>query len=227
MLIQDLGQKRNIGVAELGNMAFLYKITNTITKKSYIGWTGKTVEGRWKTHKTDALKNKENRKFYNSIRKYGTECWIVETLCEVSTIVEAKLKEIEFIAFFDSYNYGYNSTKGGDGNNGIIMSSESNHKRSIALKGKAKNYDRMKDKEHSEETKQKISKSHIGKKKPWVTWNKNQIEKRAMTRRSITLEQFNKMHLLRKQGLLIKEIAKEVNLSNDMVKKWLKKEWTL
>lgn len=58
-------------------MAFLYKITNIITNKSYIGWTGKTVEGRWATHKTDALKNKDNRKFYNSIRKYGIDCWTV------------------------------------------------------------------------------------------------------------------------------------------------------
>ncbi len=208
-------------------MAFLYKITNTITNKSYIGWTGKTVESRWKTHKTDALKNKENRKFYNSIRKYGIECWTVETLCEVDTIAEAKSKEIEFIAFFDSYNCGYNSTKGGAGNNGIIMSNESNQKRSIALKGKAKDYDRMKGKFHSEETKQKISNAHKGKQKPWVNWSKDQIKKRAMTRRAITLEQFNKMHQLRKQGLLIKEIAKETNLSIDMVKKWLKKEWTL
>lgn len=208
-------------------MAFLYKITNTITNKSYIGWTGKTVEGRWNTHKADALKNKDNRKFYNSIRKHGVDCWTVETLCEVDTIAEAKLKEIELIELFDSYNYGYNSTKGGDGNNGIIMSAESNHKRSIALKGKPKNYDRTKKRLHSKETKQKMSNSHIGKKKPWVKWNKDQIEKRAMTRRFITLEQFNQIHQLQKQGLSMKDIAKEINLSYDMVKKWSKKEWNL
>ena len=33
-------------------------------------------------------------------------------------------KEIEFIILYDSYNNGYNSTLGGDGNNGIIMSEE-------------------------------------------------------------------------------------------------------
>ena len=51
-------------------------------------------------------------------------------------VEESKIKERFYINLFDSYNFGYNSTLGGDGNNGIIMSEESNKKRSQALQGK-------------------------------------------------------------------------------------------
>jgi len=208
-------------------MAYLYKITNLNNDKCYIGWTGRTVEDRWVRHMKDALTHRDNRKFYNAIRKYGVDSWNVETLMEVSTIDEAKQKEIELIEKYDSYNKGYNATKGGDGNNGIIMSAESNLARSIALKGKPKNYVRMKGKKLSEETKAKISAAHRGMKKPWVKPTKEQITKRAMTRRGLTKEQFDQMHLLRSQGLLIRVIAEQIGSNSDMVKKWLKKEWAL
>ena len=60
---------------------------------------------------------------------------------------------------YNSYNNGYNSTLGGDGNNGIIMSEESNLKRSKKLKGVKKpdgfNIGRV----HTNEIKNKILKS--------------------------------------------------------------------
>ena len=209
----------------LVRMAYLYKITNTENNKCYVGWTGRTVSDRWQRHKNDALKNKDNRKFYNAIRKYGTECWQVETLLEVFSVEEAKSKEIELIEKFDSYQQGYNATKGGDGNNGIIMSLESNLARSKALKGKPKNYDRMKDKKHRQDSKDKIASSHQGMKKPWVKWTQEQISKRAMKRRSLTKDQYDQIHALRLQGFTISVIAEKVGSNADLVKKWLKKEW--
>jgi group I intron endonuclease len=208
-------------------MAYLYKITNLQNNKSYIGWTGRTVEDRWQRHQKDALTYRDNRKFYNAIRKYGVESWKVETLVEVATIDEAKQKEIELIERYDSYYQGYNATKGGDGNNGIIMSEESNLARSRALKGRPKNYVRMAGKKHSEETKKKISMAHKGIKKPWLRPTKEQISKSAMSRRSLTKEQYDQIHLLRSQGLLIRIIAEQIGSNPDMVKKWLKKEWAL
>lgn len=208
-------------------MAYLYKITNIYNNKCYIGWTGRTVEDRWQRHQKDALTYRDNRKFYNAIRKHGIEAWQVQTLMEVASVDEAKRKEIELIEQYDSYYRGYNATKGGDGNNGIIMSAESNLARSIALKGIPKNSDRMKGWKHSEESKAKISTAHRGMKKPWVKWTKEQISKRAMTRRGLSKEQFDQMHLLRSQGLLIRVIAEQIGSTPDMVKKWLKKEWAL
>jgi group I intron endonuclease len=220
-------QQLAIGAVGPGDMAYLYKITNLINNKCYVGWTGKTVEDRWQRHQKDALTHRDNRKFYNAIRKYGASSWTVETLMEVTSINEAKQKEIELIEKYNSYSQGYNATKGGDGNNGIIMSEESNLARSRALKGRSKNYDRMKGKKHSEETKTKISMAHQGMKKPWVKPTKEQIIKSAMTRRGLTKEQFDQMHLLRSQGLTIRVIAEKIGSNPDMVKKWLKKEWTL
>ena len=206
-------------------MAFIYKIENINNNKCYIGWTSKSVDFRWSEHKSDAIKIRDNRKFYNAIRKYGVDSWNVTTLCEVNSNEIALKKEIKYIQLYDSYRNGYNATLGGDGNNGIIMSEESNIKRSEKLKGikkpKGFNVGRI----HSDETKDKISKSHIGKKKPWVKWSEEQILKRAMTRRSLTKEQYDLMIKLRGEGMITKEIAKIINTSNDIVKKWMHKTW--
>jgi group I intron endonuclease len=203
----------------------VYKITNNINGKSYIGFTGNTIFERFEQHKKDALKIRDNRKFYNAINKYGVDVWEIKLLETLDNADFAKQKEIKFIEKFDTYNAGYNSTKGGDGNNGIIMTEESNLKRSKALKGIPKNYTRMHGKTHSEESKKKISESHKGKKKPWVKWEKSIIEKRAMTRRGLTEQQYNLIHELTKEGLTSREISEKINLSNDMVKKWRLKDW--
>lgn len=206
-------------------MAFIYKIENINNNKCYIGWTSKSVDFRWNEHKSDAIKIRDNRKFYNAIRKYGVDSWNVTTLCEVDSKEIALKKEIEYIQLYNSYYNGYNATLGGDGNNGIIMSKESNLKRSEKLKGIKKpngfNVGRI----HSNETKDKMSKSHIGKKKPWVKWSEEQISKRAMTQRSLTKEQYELMIKLRSEGMITKEIAKIINTSNDIVKKWIHKTW--
>lgn len=214
-----------IGVVESGDMAFLYKITNNINKKSYIGWTSKSVDIRWKQHKFDAFNKNTNRKFYNAIKKYGIDCWDVQTLMEVSTNGEAKEKEIELILYYKTYEVGYNSTLGGDGNNGIVMTKESNDKRSIKLKGIKRPDGWNTHRTHSEDSKNKISASHLGMKKPWVKWTDEQIQKRAMTRRVLTKEQYDMIYELRNKGLYTKDIANVVGVSNDVVKKWLHKSW--
>jgi len=206
----------------------VYKITNLLTNLSYIGYTKFSVSSRWSSHCTSALKSTKNRKFYNAIRKYGFDCWTKEIICTVKTASEAKEKEIYYINFFNSYYNGYNATKGGDGNNGIQMSKESNEARSKKLKGikkSAETIEKFKQKIVTKKTKEKISFSHKGMKKPWVKWTKEQCQRRGMSRRTITKEQYDLMHELRIKGYLIKDISKQVSLSNDMVKKWLKRVW--
>jgi group I intron endonuclease len=160
--------------------SYIYKITNTITEKVYIGYTSSTVENRWLQHKNNALKQESNRKFYNAIRKYGTDVWTIEVISETITVNEAKEQEIAFIELYDSYHNGYNATKGGDGNNGIIMSAESNMKRSEALKGVSKSpetVEKFRQRRSTPEENAKRSEAHIGMKKPWVKWSNEQIEK--------------------------------------------------
>ena len=48
-------------------MGFIYKITNTINDKVYIGKTTRTIEERWKEH-LNSIKDKDF-KIYRAFRK--------------------------------------------------------------------------------------------------------------------------------------------------------------
>lgn len=89
---------------------YIYKITNTITNKSYIGQTTKTVEERWTRHKNDALSGRLNTHFANAIRKYPIETFIVETIDTATTQEELTKKEYKWIQYYDTVKNGYNST---------------------------------------------------------------------------------------------------------------------
>ncbi len=94
----------------------IYIIRNTINDKVYIGQTTMSVHQRFMTHmKPSTLKLKRNYKLYNAVQKYGREVFYVETLEELIPLNQINEREIYYIKKFDSYNYGYNSTKGGDG----------------------------------------------------------------------------------------------------------------
>ena len=206
----------------------IYKITNTVTSMSYIGYSKQSIDARWKQHYKQALKENKNRKFYNAIRKYGIDTWTTEIIDTAVDAVEAKNKEIAYIKQYDSYHAGYNSTLGGDGNNGIVMSKESNDARSKKLKGVKKSADtveKFRQRTQSGITREKISNSHKGMKKPWVKWTKEQCRQRGLTRRQITKEQYDQIHQYRSQRLTIKSISEITGLNCDMIKKWLKMTW--
>lgn len=92
---------------------FIYKITNKVNGKSYIGQTRYTVEFRWRQHQH----KKDGTHFHLAIAKYGAENFTVETL-EECEIAELDSREIFYIAKYDTYNNGYNSSTGGDGMRG-------------------------------------------------------------------------------------------------------------
>lgn len=94
-------------------MAFIYKITNTINSKSYIGKTESTVDKRFKQHCSEYTKDRcKDRPLYRAMNKYGLESFTVETLEETTQSSE---REIYWIEFYGTYSNGYNATKGGDG----------------------------------------------------------------------------------------------------------------
>ena len=97
----------------------IYKITNKINGKIYIGKTNKPIEKRLREHIRSAYKNTNNHKFYNAIRKYGEENFEIELIEEV--INESwQDKEIYWINFYDSVNKGYNTAPGGEGGGGLF-----------------------------------------------------------------------------------------------------------
>ena len=103
----------------LGN---LYKITNTVSGKIYIGKTYVSIEDRWRDHircafrvTKDSLSYVYNHKMARAIRKYGPDNFKIELISQYEEI-ELEQKEMEYIKKYDSYKNGYNSTLGGDGN---------------------------------------------------------------------------------------------------------------
>lgn len=104
--------------------------------KSYIGVTSRSVEERFNEHVR--LAKRENiYHFHQAINKYGAESFITEILEE--NVPSTKIVESEkfWIKKFDSFKNGYNMTEGGQGHTAGFK--------------------------HTEETKKKISESHLGK----------------------------------------------------------------
>lgn len=94
-------------------MAYIYKITNRINKKVYIGKTYTSVEQRWKEHLRDYNKTRcEKRPLYSAMNKYGIENFSIEQIEETSSPEE---REKYWIEKYGSFHNGYNATLGGDG----------------------------------------------------------------------------------------------------------------
>lgn len=95
-------------------MAYIYKITNDINQKSYIGMTYNTIEERWKQHQYDANKRNliEKRPLYRAIVKYGISHFHIEQIEETDIPEE---RERYWIEYYGTFKNGYNATLGGDG----------------------------------------------------------------------------------------------------------------
>lgn len=94
-------------------MGYIYKITNTLNGKVYIGQTIKTIQKRFTQHKNNSNKEYFSQiVLYKAFNKYGIENFICE---EIEEVPNDKLDEREkyWIEYYDSYFNGYNSTLGG------------------------------------------------------------------------------------------------------------------
>ena len=102
-------------------MPYIYKITNLINNKIYIGKTSlPTIEERFKEHIHDSIKQRnEKRPLYDAMNKYGIENFIIEEIEKVENDEIASEREKYWIKNFNSYigfqnSNGYNATLGGD-----------------------------------------------------------------------------------------------------------------
>jgi group I intron endonuclease len=95
----------------------IYKVTNVINKKIYIGYTN-NLKVRKSKHKRNSQRGCSH--FYNAILKYGWDNFTWEVIY-CSTDKNHCLNEMEpyFIKEYDSINSGYNLTKGGAGVIGV------------------------------------------------------------------------------------------------------------
>lgn len=93
-------------------MGFIYKITNTVNDKVYVGQTIHPLRYRFKRHFYDAQKS--DTKIYRAMKKHGFENFSISLIEEVDDDLLDE-REIYWIEKFDSYKHGYNSTIGGMG----------------------------------------------------------------------------------------------------------------
>lgn len=89
-------------------MAFIYKITNLITNKVYIGETNRTISIRWSQHKMRAKDESYTEYLYLSMRKYGAENFIVEEVEECDPEVRFERETFYILKYNSLAPNGYN-----------------------------------------------------------------------------------------------------------------------
>lgn len=141
----------------------IYKAT--VNRKSYIGKTINSFNIRLSHHKSCVNKKKSKIYFHCSIRKYGWDKVKWEILEDDITDFEYLKKREQF--YIKKYNTlapnGYNLTIGGDGTFGYKHTKETKRKVSLHHHNVKGNNNPMYGKNHSQKTKEKISKGRMGK----------------------------------------------------------------
>lgn len=92
---------------------FIYKITNNVNGKAYIGQTIQDVKERFYQHcATKCDKNVLNMAIHKAVFKYGKDNFTLEVI-EETEYNNLNSREKYWIEFYNTYNNGYNSTLGG------------------------------------------------------------------------------------------------------------------
>jgi len=142
----------------------IYLITNNENKKQYVGITKFSLEERFSQH------IKRGFILTEAIQKYGHQKFSIKLIEEVESAERAYELEQYYIKQYDTkVPNGYNLTDGGDGIFGWEASEEYRQECSERVKQLHKEKKvGMYGKNHSEETKKKMSDSSKGKPKPWL-----------------------------------------------------------
>lgn len=88
----------------------VYKITNIINNKVYIGQTINSLEQRFARHKQDALSGRLDTHFARALRKYGVKNFIAEIIDTAESQEELTQKEYYWIGYYHACENGYNET---------------------------------------------------------------------------------------------------------------------
>ncbi|MAE86130.1 MAG: hypothetical protein CMB80_25560 [Flammeovirgaceae bacterium] len=131
---------------------YIYKITNLVNQKIYIGQSV-APKKRWNRHLSDARYNRGSLHLTNAIRKYGEDRFCFEIIDVLNDVEGADKVEQEMIKQHSSFDreHGYNKALGGTSSR--IVSEETKQKiRAMRTGTKA-----------SEETKKRMSLSMMGK----------------------------------------------------------------
>ena len=90
-------------------MILIYKITNKVNGKMYVGQTKQKLRARFSQH----VNSRGCHKIHHAIKKYGADNFTIESVAEAYTALEADQLETHFINKWDTVNKGYNIRFGG------------------------------------------------------------------------------------------------------------------
>ena len=123
-------------------MGYIYKITNNINGKIYIGKTNfLKPEDRWKQHLREAKRKRcEKRPLYSAINKYGKDNFNFEVVEQTDNTEEREkfwIYNLRTYVGFDDCK-GYNATLGGDGKSRLNLDDKDVIKKYFELRSSEK-----------------------------------------------------------------------------------------
>jgi len=147
----------------------IYKATNLINNKVYIGQTINTLDRRKQSHFWSVSSGSDNY-FHKALRKHGEESFRWQVICICPNMDSLNNQEEYYIAYYDTMTGGYNLTSGG---NGYILPDEVKEKMSILQTGENNSFY---GKKHTDATKEKNRTASI---RLWKNpeYRKNQVER--------------------------------------------------
>ena len=161
----------------------IYKITNKINNKFYVGSTN-YFYGRWKSHINDLNGNRHtNRYLQNSFNKYGKDNFefsILEIIDDENNLI---IREQYWMDLLNSNNskIGYNILPFAGRTSGV---------------------------KRTEETKRKLSEAKIGNKNPMFNKEVSEETRKRLSEALINMPEDKKKEMLKKRGKKISEIQK-------------------
>ena len=160
----------------------IYKATNKINGKCYIGQTTINIEKRKYKHEWDSKNSQDNNYFHNALNKYDKNNFEWEILEKCNSKNELDEMEYHYIKQYNSFNNGYNITMGGEGTLGRIVSQLTRKLISKANKGKyeGKNNPNYGNK-WTDEQKERMSKQRLGKNNPMFGKEPHNIKEYIIT----------------------------------------------
>ena len=207
----------------------VYKITNLINDKFYIGSSTSSKDGfkdRIKTHIRLLSRGEHyNKHLQSAWDKYGVESFKFEILEELTGKIKILEREQYYIDSLDATNpkIGYNKAKTAGSILGFKHSDESKIKMSISAKLHSKEISermkiRMTGKNHSEVTKNKIAKKLTGIKRNDSFKEKMRIIKTGKSHSNETKDKMSNSKL----GLVSKKRLKvyQLDLEDNIIKLW-------
>lgn len=140
----------------------IYKIQNTLDGKVYVG-SGQYIEGRWSDHKFQLSKDIHHsihlQRAWNKYGKNSFKFEIIELLEPIKNILIER--EQYWIDYYNSSNdkFGYNINPKADSRLGSVSSKETREKISRSMLGKKHKFAKRNRSPLSQKTKDKISNS--------------------------------------------------------------------